>query len=402
MSIPHRGHDLPASLSVCLDLSPSHGGLYRAVVDLAQAAGSPILSFRDGTGDLPPDDAGVPVHVVDMAGASAWRRVVRLSGGDARAAETAAGMPRIVFCHSIFRSHDDWVRRFCRTRATPYVAVPHGSLDPWVFHKGPAGKAAWMAAFGRRYFREAAMVMFSTRAERRKAEKTLGFTPRSCIVPWPVEAREASPTASERRAARLRLGLPVERRILMYFGRYHSMKRPLETARAFLQAALPDATLVMAGFDGDVAAEQLRLLAAPDPIRLRILGPLLNAEREDLFLAADAFISWSHRENFCYSAAEALGRGLAVILSPGNDLRGELEDVACGWFPQEDSSASLTQVLKEFNSAPVERLVTMGEAGRRCVHNLCSRDQFSATVRELVASLVSSRTREPATVPGSH
>ncbi|MEI6657231.1 MAG: glycosyltransferase family 4 protein [Planctomycetota bacterium] len=394
----HPNHDPPPSLSVCLDLSPSHGGLYRAVVDLAQAAGSPILSFRDGTGRLPTGDAGVPVRTVDLANASAWRRVVRLSAADARAAERAAGAPRVVVCHSIFRSHDDWVRRFCRSRATPYIAVPHGSLDPWVFRHGLAGKAAWMAAFGRPYFRAAAMVMFSTRAERTKAEKTLGFAPRSCVVPWPVEARPASPSASERQAARRRLGLPVARRILIYFGRYHSMKRPVETAQAFLRASLPDATLVMAGFDGDVAAEQLRRLSPPESDRLRIFGPLLGPQRDDLFLAADAFVSWSHRENFGYAAAEALGSAVAVILSPGNDLRGELESTACGWFPEDDSPETLARVLREFGSLPSDRLVAMGDSGRQYVQALCSRHKFAAAIREMLSALASGGEADPVPV----
>lgn len=381
--------DPPPSLSVCLDLSPSHGGLYRAVVDLARAAGSPILSFRDGTGRVPPGDVGVPVHAIDLACASPWRRLIRLSTGDARAAEAVADEARIVFCHSIFRSHNDWVRRFCRSRATPYVAVPHGSLDPWVFRRGRAGKAAWMAASGRPYFRDAALVMYSTHAERLKAENTLGFAPQSCVVPWPVDARESTPTASERQAARRRLGISPTRRIVLYFGRYHSMKRPLETARAFLQAALPDATLVMAGFDGDISADRLRELAPMEPDRLRIHGPLLGPRRDDLFLAADAFVSWSHRENFCYSAAEALGHGVAVILSPGNDLRGELQDAACGWFPADDSIESLVQAFREFGSSSGDRLAAMGESGRRCVRRLCCRAEFTASIHLIIAARTS-------------
>jgi glycosyltransferase involved in cell wall biosynthesis len=377
----------PIALSVCLDLSPSHGGLYRAVVDLAHAAESPILSFRDGTGCLPQGEVGVPVHVIDLTHGSRCRRLIRLSKGDVRAAEYAASTPRVVFCHSIFRSHNAWVRRFCGSRAMPYVAVPHGSLDPWVFRRRWAGKAAWMAAYGRRYFHDAALVMYSTHAERVKAENTLGFAPKSCVVHWPVDACESAPTASERQAARRRLKLPLSQRIVLYLGRYHSMKRPLEIAATFIRAALPDAMLVMAGFDGDVTARQLGSVAPAEGERVRVLGPAFGEQRSDLFLAADAFVSWSYRENFCYSAAEALGFGVPVILSPGNDLRSELEGTSSGWFPDDPSLDSLEQSLRDFSSTPTEGLASMGESGLRFVRNACSRKKFNDSIRAVISSL---------------
>ena len=389
------GQNLPASLAVCLDLSPSHGGLYRAVVDLAQAIGSPILSFKDGTGALHPGNLGVPVRVVDMVAASAWQRFVRLAPTSVQAAEKAAGNPHVIFCHSLFRSHDDWVRRLSRRRGIPYVAVPHGSLDPWVFLTRRAGKAAWMATHGRRYFRDAAMVMFSTDAERLKAEQTLGFAPTSCVVPWPVAARASPPTASERQAARQRLALPDDGRILIYLGRYHSMKRPLEIARTFLQAAAPATTLVMAGFDGDVTAEQLRRLAPAERDRIRILGPLLDERRDDLFLAANAFVSWSHRENFCYAAAEAMGFGIPVILSPGNDLRSELHGTPCGWFPTTDSLESFQRSLMEFASVPLDCLAAMGESGRQFVNRRCSPAVFADSITTMVRRLTGGCSNRP-------
>jgi glycosyltransferase involved in cell wall biosynthesis len=312
---------------------------------------------------------------------------VRLSSALAAAAELVAGQPRLVFCHSIFRSHNEWVRRFCRRRGIPYVAVPHGSLDPWVFGTTRMGKAVWMAACGRPYFREAGMVMFSTRAERSKAEQTLGFAPRSCVVPWPVTAHDSPPTPAERQAGRRRLGVPEARRIVMYLGRYHSMKRPEEIVRTFLRAELPDTTLVMAGFDGDVTADQVRSLAPDAGERLVILGPVIGAARDDLFLSADAFVSWSHRENFCYAAAEALGFGVPVILSPGNDLRGELEGTSCGWFPQDDSLEALGRSLRDFGSTPGERLIAMGESGRQVVQRTCSRNAFAEAIHSLMMSV---------------
>ena len=384
-----------AALSVCLDLSPSHGGAYRAVVDLARAVASPILSFQDGTGRLPCEELPLPLCCVDMKTASPWRRFARLSSRQTLVATAAAQSPALVFCHSLFRSHNDWVRRFCLQQGVPYIAIPHGSLDPWVFQNKRLRKACWMSAFGRPYCREAQLMLFATESEKRKAEQTLGFVPPAAVIPWPVNALTALPTHQEQTAARQRLGLPLDRRMLLFFGRYHSMKRPLETVRAFLDTNLPDAMLVMAGFDGDVTAEQLRRLNWPKQDRLHVLGPLLGESRTDLFIAADAFISWSYRENFCYSAAESLGFGRAVILSPGNDLCGELRGEKCGWFPVDDSLESLSQSLRAFAALPRDQLAAMGEAGRLAAQKQFSQTSFHAKLREIMSTIHETKPTKP-------
>ena len=259
-------------LSVCLDFSPSHGGVYRAAVDLAQAVQSPILSFSDGTGSLPPESLPVPLSLVDVRKASVWHRHISLSSSAVTSAEQAAGRPKAIFCHSL----------------------------------------------------------------------------------------------------------------MVYLGRYHSMKRPIETFQLFLRAKRDDCILIMAGFDGDLTAAQLRQqFSAVIPRSLRIMGPVFGEDRRDLLTAADCFVSWSHRENFCYAAAEALAASCPVILSVGNDLSGELRNYDCGWFLSDDDQGSLNKAFTAFATASEFSLRTMGESGRRFVETQLSRKTFAAAVQSL-------------------
>ncbi len=378
-----------AGVSVCLDLSPSHGGSYRAAVDLAHGSGSPLVTFRDGTGSLPFEPLDVPVLEVDTTRWGPWSRYVKPPRHEAARLAELVGRPSLFFVHSLFRSHCDWVREVATSQQVPYVVIPHGSLDPWAFQRRRVGKHLWMRGIGRAYLKQAALVMFSSDAERRKAETTLGIPVRSVVVRWPVDIRRQRPTRQDQREARSQLGLPADARILLYFGRYHSMKRPVETLRTFLGAAPSGAILVMAGMDGDVSADVLRdeaRVAAPGTIR--VFGPVFGELRSALLTAADAFVSWSHRENFGYAAAEVMGAGRPVILSPGNDLRGELGGIPCGWFPENAEPASLADAIRQFAEVPDTELDEMGVAAHGAANTLFSRATFVAAVNAIQAQLI--------------
>jgi glycosyltransferase involved in cell wall biosynthesis len=299
------------------------------------------------------------------------------------------GRPALLFAHSLFRSHADWVREVATSQRVPYVVIPHGSLDPWAFRRRWVGKYFWMQAIGRAYLKQAALVMFSSDAERRKAQQAIGFTVRSVVVRWPVDIQPQRPTREDQRVARSQLGLPEDGRILLYFGRYHSMKRPLETVRAFLEAAPSRVMLVLAGMDGDVAADFLRAeagVAASN--KIRVLGPVFGERRSALLTAADAFVSWSHRENFCYAAAEAMGFGRPVILSPGNDLRGELGTIRCGWFPENAEPAHLVDAIRQFAGVTDTELDEMGVTAHAAANSLFSRSGFVEAVSAIQAQLI--------------
>ena len=62
-----------------------------------------------------------------------------------------------------------------------------------------------------------------------------------------------------------------------------------------------------------------------------MIGPVYGDSKYHYLFASDAYVSLSQRENFNHTAAESLSAGLPVILSPGNDLAGEIRDEGCSW-----------------------------------------------------------------------
>ena len=105
-------------------------------------------------------------------------------------------------------------------------------------------------------------------------------------------------TAADRTAARERLGLPADKRVLMHFGRdWHGKGGDLYEAAA---TALPD----------DVVAVSV---GAPRGVGVRTIDPTPRVE--DVYAAADVFVSPSRAEGMPFAVAEALASGTPVVAS---------------------------------------------------------------------------------------
>jgi glycosyltransferase involved in cell wall biosynthesis len=103
-----------------------------------------------------------------------------------------------------------------------------------------------------------------------------------------------------------------------------------------------------------------------------------------LILAADALISLSAKENFNLAAAEAMSAGKPVILSPGNDLQGELEGVNCGWLLATDNPSEATNAMLEFAAIPQDELSAKGNAARNWVNQYLGFEQFRDRLEHLI------------------
>lgn len=274
----------------------------------------------------------------------------------------------VISCHLLFRFHCDWVHRQAQSRDVPYWVVPHGALDPWVFSYRTLQKKAWLRLRGSRLFRDAAAVIFATRREAQKASAFYhGDNVR--VVNWPVQLLDRGRAEAARRNVRQTLDLPSESRILLYLGRLHSMKRPAETIERFTEAKPPEnCVLVLVGNESDVTIQQLESKVPPAMrSQVRVLGPRWGDQRDQLLLAADGFVSLSHRENFGHTAAEAMAAGLPVILSPGNDLVGEFDQHVPGYLIDDNGQNSETGGFAWFQAADARELRQIGECNRSWV-----------------------------------
>lgn len=378
--------------NVCPTHDPAFGGLYRGINDFAQALDAPIVSLDDGRKDRSRlADRAVRIP----AGTGLLSRDCHLLPKAAadQAAATIAGADLLIV-HSLFRAHAPWAAAWARQHGARYWAVPHGCLDPWSLRQRGLVKRIWLAAHGRRYLAEASWAVFSTR----RALDHAGAWVRDdagVVVRWPVDVPGEEGRDAARGAFRERLGVDRETPILLFVGRLHAVKRPLEMVRAFCMAEAVEPHLVIVGMDGDLAAaDVLRVVPKSHAERVHAVGGLAGERLTEAYRAADGFISLSFQENFGYAVADALAHGLPVILSPGHDLAYEMPmagngRLACGWLLPDDSPATASQAIGEWAAMATgrqanARLLQMGQAGREWAADALSRERFREELRRLL------------------
>jgi len=334
------------------------------------------------------------VHVA-LGDSPLERRLVRPRTAALQDAEELAAESSLIICNMLYRYHVRWVAHAARKYRVPYWMVVHGALDPYVFTYRGWQKKIWMALIGRRALAGADRVLFITERERQKATAYYAGD-NTAVIHLPVALPDVEKKRGAALAARERLGLRPDTRLLLFLGRLEKMKRPLETLQAFAAAAVPNVTLVVAGMTETYSpaelAEAAHALGLPN---VMVPGPVYGAEKQELFFAADGYISLSWRENFGYTAAEALAAATPVILSPGHDLGPLLSDVSCGWVLPDFSREAAVEAIRAFATTPREALARMGANGREWAERTLAFEGFKDNLRrELGAALARHREQQ--------
>ena len=382
--------------NVCLTHDRAYGGLHRSVQDFSRALSASILSFDDGSGERLAVEDGVPVRRLGCGTGWLARDCRVMSAATARQADAAVADADLLVVHSLFRGHATWARAWAKQHGRRYWAVPHGCLDPWGLSQRGLFKRLWLETWGRSFLADTDRIIVSSQ---RSLEKSLAWSPdgrsadRTVVVHWPVDLPRLDGQVAARAAFRQQHGIPEAARLLLFVGRLHAVKRPVETVRAFCEATAADSLehchLAIVGMDGDLT--QADILAAIPPAcrdRVHVIGPLAGDDLAAALLASDGFVSLSFQENFGYAAAEAVAYGLPVILSPGHDLAHEMPALdgrfACGWLLGDDAQATAVAAIREFAKASDATLAAAGATGRSWAAETLAFERF----RERLAAMV--------------
>jgi glycosyltransferase involved in cell wall biosynthesis len=277
----------------------------------------------------------------------------------------------IVHIHGLWRflsTCGGWVASRSRM---PYVVSPEGSLNQWAMRYRGHRKAVYWWVIERQTVRGARRVHFATEDEAAQARRWLGTHP-AAVVPAPVEVFPPAdpPQAAEWRTA---VGVPPGAPLLGFLGRIHPVKGLDLLVDAL--AGIDRAHLVIAGPDEDGTRSALVRRAASLGIAHRIHWPgMLDTRTRRLMLGAiDVFVLPSHTENFGLAAAEAMGAGVATVVTPGVNLAGAIVETGAGCVVPRDAK-KMADTLSALLGDPRGR-ETMGTAGRRLVE-----DRFSPRV----------------------
>lgn len=296
----------------------------------------------------------------------------------------------VVHLHSLYLFQNWATGRICRRHGVPYIARPHGTLDPYIRRRHRARKWIMEWAFQDSVLRRAAAIHYTTEEEMRLAAPHARGAP-GVVVPLGVEpgVYDALPSAERFRARH-----PETRgkRIVLFLSRLHEKKGLDILAAAFGRVArsFPDAHLVIAGPD-DGVGDRLDgwLRAAGIAERSTRTGMIGGEDKRAAFAAASLFALPSRSENFGIAVLEAMAAGLPVAVSDQVNLWREVEGAGAGLVARCDIDAfasSLSHLLAEPDAAR-----RMGEKGRALARGKFAWPRIAVELEKLYAEVASRR-----------
>lgn len=153
----------------------------------------------------------------------------------------------------------------------------------------------------------------------------------------------------------------------LYLGQLIPRKGIMEMLRAWCDAKLHDATLMLVG-DGKQRQEVQAFVDANNLDNVRIIGAINYDELGPYYKAADCFIIPTLEDNWSLVVPEAMAAGLPIACSIYNGCYPELVQKENGWTFDPLNTENTVAVLREI-VASRDLLAKMGEASRAIVAN---------------------------------
>ncbi len=176
------------------------------------------------------------------------------------------------------------------------------------------------------------------------------------------------PGDDERRAARHELGLDDGEIVALYLGELEPRKHPLTAVAAAERARADGVPLVLLVAGSGLEEGAVRAHEGP---AVRAVG--FSKDPERLLTAADVFVMPSEREGLSLAVLEAMGHGLATVVSDGAGNPEAVDEA--GLVTPLGDSAGLAATLAELARDPQLR-ERLGRAGRERVERLFSAERF--------------------------
>jgi glycosyltransferase involved in cell wall biosynthesis len=265
-----------------------------------------------------------------------------------------------VHLHSVFL-FPTWAGARASGRAgVPYVLSPRGMLvGNLIKRRSSATKRVWIRLIERGNLAQAARIHLTSEEERRAlSDLGLALAP-TVVIPNGVDPPSSfAPDAVSADVRRL----VAERIDILNFGRINWKKgldRLIQSA-----AEMQRIRVLIAGHDEDGLAGNLRTLAEQYGVSDRVLflpRQITGPDKEALFAAARLFVLPSLSENFGNVVAEAMIRGLPVVVTAGVGAADIVEESGGGAVAPGDPKALAVAVAGLLESP--ERLAIMGAAG---------------------------------------
>lgn len=366
-------------LHVIPSVSAIYGGPSRAVVFMTKAlvdAGHDVdiaTTNADGDADLdvplgvPVDVDGVTTRYFSRHGRATWKPSWSLG----RWLWANAARYDVIHAHACFSYTTAAAAVAAGHAGVPLVVRPLGTLDAWSIGAKRWKKAPYYALVERRNLASAAAIHVTSTIEA-DGLAPLGFAHKTVTIPIGIPV----PHAVELRAG---AGRPLS---LLFLSRLHP-KKGLPILLAAVARARErglDVTLTIAGNAEDGYDRVVDAIVAERGLGAHVtrLGYVDGAEKEALYAAADVFVLPSYQENFGIAVAEAMGRGLPVVVTDAVALATEVREVGAGVVVNVDDVEALARAFVELADDAHRR-----SAGRRGRQLVLDRFSIEACARAL-------------------
>jgi len=298
----------------------------------------------------------------------------------------------VVHIHSLYRFTSTVAAHYCRRYGVPYILRPHGTLDPFIYHRHRLRKVVYERLLENRNLEKAAAVHF-TAGEEMSLAASLGLKFHGVVIPLGIDL-----TTMTRNRDELRETFASEwpktrgKRIILFLGRLTQKKGLDILIKAFGRIARnrTDVHLFLAGPDDEGYGKEIRSwLKDEGVLESATFAGMLTGDRKDTaFAAADVFALPSYTENFGFAVIEALAAGVPSVISNKINIWREVSNAEAALIvncdPEEVASA-ISNLLDDRHLC--DRL---GVAGRRLIAERFTwpivADRMIALYKEIVAA----------------
>ncbi|MDT4953793.1 MAG: hypothetical protein QOJ02_1931 [Acidobacteriota bacterium] len=345
-------------LHVIPSVAPRYGGPSRAVIEMCHALAGhgvdTLIATTDADGDKRLDvklDTLISYkNTPAIFFSRQWSEAFKYSQPLSRWLAAHVADFDVVHIHAVFSHACLAAAKACRRKGVPYVVRPLGTLDPWSLKQKRLRKSLFWHLGVRQMLRGAAAIHYTTVAEQRQAEESLGLT-RGVVIPLGVETdlfNEIKGTKKSETSMSSSFKPPY----VLVLSRLHQKKGLEVLLPAFLslvkQPEFAEWKLVLAGEGEMKYVDSLKSLVklCGGNGNVVFTGWIDGTRRRDALREAALLALTSYQENFGLCAVEALACGVPVLLSPHVNLAQEIEKVGAGWVSPLESTA-LEQTLAE-------------------------------------------------------
>jgi len=216
----------------------------------------------------------------------------------------------------------------CRRRGVPYVVEPIGMFLPIV--RSLRLKRMYHTFLGQTMLNGCRSLIATSEQERAELASAGSSHEKIVLRRNGVSLPAALPERGKFRAAQ---AIPNEVKLILFLGRLSEKKSPDLLLQAFAMLPQPVGAKCQLAFVGpDESGTMARLAQMAEQLgvasRVRLCGPLFEADKWAAYCDADVFVLPSQNENFGNAAAEAAAAGIPVVVTEGCGIASLLVNIA--------------------------------------------------------------------------